>query len=195
MLEIVYGLSVIFTTLISTTAISHSRVYQTMTANVISRRKLAAIGTIVTEYSFYFIIAKLFILYEFRQFAKGYMYTLDVLNLLYFWSLFLHAVFSRHPLYEQTKFMRDRTSSFPPLITSWSFWFRFHNPFWSSRQLLVQSNISYATAEELKLIQPGYERFLTLDVYQHPSFPRNRPVVVLYSNVDLYPRWKMDIWL
>jgi hypothetical protein len=182
---VLYVFSVLFTWTISTTALSHSRVYQTLTAAIVPRQKLGMLGSLVSEYAMFFIIAKLFILYELRGLElvdwMGWVYTADVLNILFLWSLFLQAVFSRHPLYEQTKFMRDHTSSLPTSVFSFGFWFRFHNPFWSSHQLLIQSNINYATKEELESIketQPNCAPFMTLDVYQHPSFPRQRPVVV-----------------
>jgi hypothetical protein len=172
-----------------------------MTANIIPRQKLGMLGSMVSEYPFFFIAAKLFILFELRHeeffgnYWIGWIYVLDVANALFYFSLFLHAVFSRHPIYEQTKFMRDHTSSYPPSIFSWSFWFRFHNPFWSSRQLLIQSNISYATSDEIEMIketQPNCAQFMTLDVYQHPSFPRQRPVVVFAIYLDLYPQWILE---
>jgi hypothetical protein len=187
MQALLYTLSVLFTVAISSTALSNSRVYQSMTASFIPRHQLALLGTIVTEYPFFFIAAKLFILYElsgqnlFSGYWLGKVYYLDISNILFYWSLFLQAVFSRHPVYEYTKFMRNRTSSFPPTIFTFSFWFRFHNPFWSSRPLLKQENITYATDEELKEMKsqfPNSQKFVTLDVYQHPSFPRQCPVVI-----------------
>lgn len=141
--EIAYILSVLFTASISSCALSHSRVYQTITASIAHRSTIATIGSIVSEYAFFFLIAKLFILFETypeETALISWVYRLDVVVMLFLWSLFLQGVFSRHPIYEITKFMRNNTSTVPPSIFTWSFWFRFHNPFWSSRALLIQEN-------------------------------------------------------
>lgn len=124
--------------------LSHKPVFQTITKSFISRPKLSFISSIISEFSIYILLSKMLIVYELASIPNFFktglvrsLYWMDLAVMLTLWGLFLQGVFSRHPIYEATKFMRNSTSTTPPSIFTWSFWFRFSNPFWMSRTLLV----------------------------------------------------------
>ncbi|KAJ2995261.1 hypothetical protein HDV02_000916 [Globomyces sp. JEL0801] len=152
----------------------------------VPRKKIAYIGSLVSEYPAYILSSKLLVLYEvpsatFESDFMLWVYRLDIGIMLYLWALFLQSVFSRHPIYEATKFLRNETSTVPPSVYDISFWLRFNNPFWEARNILLQDNICYATDEEIasaSLKTPNAKSLLSLDIHQHPSFPRDRPVVL-----------------
>lgn len=62
--------------------------------------------------------------------------------------------------------------------SSLGYWFRLLNPFWSARNVMVHPDICYATDAELKLAGPAADAYMSLDVHIHPSYPRNRPVLI-----------------
>ena len=136
----------IFTGLLTSTIMSHKPVYQTLVQPLVGRPKLAHIASIVAEYSNLILLSKILIAYEvvgtsfFDGFWMTLVYRLDLAIMLTLWGQFLQSIFSRHPIYEATKFMRNSSSTTPPSVWSFSFWFRFANPFWSSRSLLVHEN-------------------------------------------------------
>lgn len=177
----IYFSSVLFTGLLTSTCLAHKPAYQLLTTSLISRSRLSLLSSIVTEYSIFILLAKMFFIYEisgpgfFVPFVSATLYKFDLAIMLTLWALFLKSVFSRHPIYEATKFLRNPASTSPPSIFTYSFWFRFSNPFWSSRSLLIHESISYATPEEQ---DQEDAHLMTLDVFQHPSFPRDCPVVV-----------------
>ncbi|KAJ3269643.1 hypothetical protein HDV01_001159 [Terramyces sp. JEL0728] len=181
-LLILYVLSVLVTGLLALTSLAHTKIFHSLK----NAQQLAIISSIVTEYSVYILSSKLMMLYEmdssyFDSTIMTIIYRLDIVITLSFWAFFLQSVFSRHPIYEQTKFMRNETSTIPPSIFTVSFWFRFNNPFWDARNILFQDNILYATEQEVleaSKNSPRAKTQLSLDIHQHPSFPRNRPVVI-----------------
>lgn len=189
MSKFLYFGQVAFTFLLTSTALAHKPVYQTALKPFLSRQKLSVIQSLVTEYCSFILLSKLFFIYEVsgtNYFDGNYtslLYKLDMAIMLTLWGLFLQSVFCRHPLYDATKFMRNESSSRPPSIFTWSFWLRFSNPFWTSRSILVHDGIVYATEDELREAtesMPGAKDYLSLDIFQHPSFPRSCPVMVRY---------------
>lgn len=143
--QTLYCLLVLYTALLTSTCLSHKATYQKLTAPFVSRPKLALISSIISEYAVFFLLAKLFILYELSgsDFFTGsllYIYRVDIGILLTLWALFLQAVFARQTIYESTRSMRNQASTSPKSVFSFSFWFRFSNPFWSSRSLLIHES-------------------------------------------------------
>ena len=145
-ISVFYVSSVAGSALLTSTTLSHKPVFQTLTSPFLPRPKAALLASIVSEYSIFVLLSKLFILYElsgqsfFNGFWMSTLYRFDIAIILILWGLFLQAVFARHPIYEASKFMRNSSSTIPPSIFSWSFWFRFANPFWHSRSLLIHES-------------------------------------------------------
>lgn len=158
------------------------------------RLPLSYAGTLVTEFAHVFLLAKLGLFYV----VKGkpfwlhpimfYLYWLDVVIALYFWTLFLQSYFTRHPVYVRTKFYRDETSTYPPHLFSISFVARFLNPLWHARGLKLQDNICYATDQEIVTMKPKDKTNFYLDILHHASFPKQRPVLV-YVHGELSHSW------
>jgi hypothetical protein len=139
-----YLIQVLFTAVLTSSAISNSRVYQSFSSIFIRREVLGRIGSIVSEYPIFILAAKLFMVHELIPFMhEGHwnvVFTFDAFLMLSLWALFLQSVFARHPVYEQTKFYRDSTSTVPPSLFTASFWFRFCNPFWTSNLIRWNEN-------------------------------------------------------
>jgi Carboxylesterase family len=175
-----YFLQVLASVLLLSTSFAHKKAYQTALKQLLSRQKLSKIQSLVTEYSFLFLATKLFLIYEWGS-ESTFFYNLDISLVLILWALSLQALFSRQSIYELTKFMRTETSSKPPSLFTWSFWLRFTNPVWQSRSILIHQDVIYVSDSELRIAcdkSPNAKRDLSLDILQHPSFPRSCPVVV-----------------
>ena len=71
---ILYVLQVAFTSILVSTTLSHSRVFQTFTMLFAPRQKVAFLGSVVTEYPMVFLVSKLFILYECRNVVPNNLY-------------------------------------------------------------------------------------------------------------------------
>ena len=143
-LVLLYATTTISSLLLTSTWLAHKPVYQTITKPFLSRPKLSFLSSLVSEYSIYILFSKMLLIYQLSGhefFTQGLLitrlYHLDLVIMLNLWALFLQAVFSRHPIYEATKFMRNSASTCPPSLFTLSFWFRFSNPFWMSRTLLM----------------------------------------------------------
>lgn len=142
-IPLLYAIQTMASLLLTSTTLAHKPVFQTITHSLLSRPKLSQISSIVSEYSIFILFSKMLIVYELSRTAAFFsgtllaFYYVDLAVMLSLWALFLQAVFSRHPIYEATKFMRNSASTAPPSIFTWSFWLRFNNPFWMSRTLLV----------------------------------------------------------
>lgn len=166
-------------------------------ARVGDRFLLAHLATLVSEFSHFAIIIKLAVLHYSKDSsiwlenkdgsmcdAIGCMYWADIIVLLTLWGVFLKSYFSRNVIYENTKFYRDSTSSEPPKVFSISFIFRFLNPMWEGR-VKVHNDISYMPADEIKGRSNREKCMWELDILQHPSFPKNRPVL-LFIHSELW---------
>ncbi|KAJ3083208.1 hypothetical protein HK102_001187, partial [Quaeritorhiza haematococci] len=146
--------------------------------------------TIVTEFSLMFLGFKFAVVYLMWGLGWGrelvplfetvvdWVYVLDVAVFLGYWALFLQSYYSRWIVDEQTRGIKTAEHGLPPPLTSMSFWLRFMNPWWSARNVKVIPDIVYATREELEKAGPGAEEWMSLDVYHHPSYAQNRPVLV-----------------
>jgi acetyl esterase/lipase len=135
------------------------------------RQLLAKISSFVYEYAVYILLLKVVFQILSKE-SNEWIYRLDVVVMLCLWALFLKSVFSRQPVYEETKFLRDSTSGISPSAFSLSFWFRVNNPFWESRNILIQQS-SYFESESPDFL---------LDIHQHPSFPLKCPVLIYINN-------------
>ncbi|KAI8824871.1 Alpha/Beta hydrolase protein [Fimicolochytrium jonesii] len=163
------------------------------------RLNVMILSSVMTEMPQIFLLLKLFIIIFasgagiFDAYPAGHsgswcfclgsiahaLYYLDVAVCLGIWALFLQSYFARFIVEENTKQYRALDSNDPPGFFHLGFWFRLLNPFWSARGVLVHPDICYATNEELKASDnPAAELYLSLDVHMHPSYPRNRPVLI-----------------
>ncbi|KAJ3179307.1 hypothetical protein HDU87_002916 [Geranomyces variabilis] len=145
-------------------------------------------ATLITEFPQIFLGLKFLILY----FASAagvldpatglsgvqWLYRLDIAVFLIIWGLFLQSYFARFVVEEQTKMYRAVDSHDPPGFFHLGYWFRLLNPFWSARNVMVHPDICYATDAELKHAGPAAEPYMSLDVHIHPSYPRNRPILI-----------------
>ncbi|KAJ3115434.1 hypothetical protein HDU96_000670 [Phlyctochytrium bullatum] len=109
---------------------------------------------------------------------SDWVYYLDVLCFLGYWALALQLYFAKNVVDNATAVFKNAESTEAPGIFTAGFWFRIMNPFWKPRHVKVHRDICYATQEELNFAGPGMEGFLSLDIYHHASFPRNRPVLI-----------------
>ncbi|KAJ3210729.1 hypothetical protein HDU67_005058 [Dinochytrium kinnereticum] len=124
-----------------------------------------------------------------------WIYMLDVAVFLGYWALVLHLYFAKNVVENATAVFRDSESTEAPGVFTAAFWFRIMNPFWSPRHVKIHKDnlleeltyvsVCYATQEELNFAGPGMEKYLSLDIYHHPSYPRNRPVL-LYIHAGSY---------
>jgi L-cystine uptake protein TcyP (sodium:dicarboxylate symporter family) len=116
----IYLFEVISTALITSTALSHMRLYQSLASLFLTRYSMAKMGTVVSEYAFFILAAKMFFVYElkdcFTSIKWEVLYYVDMFLMLSLWALFLQALFSRNPIYENTKFFRNNTSTMPPSL-------------------------------------------------------------------------------
>ncbi|KAJ3181875.1 hypothetical protein HDU85_003390 [Gaertneriomyces sp. JEL0708] len=148
------------------------------------RLSVMVLSSLITEYPQVFLLLK-FLLLRFATSVgvftlpyANWLYSLDVLIFLVLWAFFLQSHFARYTVEEQTKRYRVPESHDPPGFFMLGYWFRLLNPFWSARNVMTHPNICYATDLELKQSLPATEPFLSLDIHIHPSYPRNRPVLI-----------------
>ncbi|KAJ3022240.1 hypothetical protein HKX48_006662 [Thoreauomyces humboldtii] len=143
-------------------------------------------STLVTEFPQIFLLLKFLILYSASSagvFATvstftSWLYRFDIAVFLCVWALFLQCYFARFIVEEQTKMYRAVDSHDPPGFFHLGYWFRLLNPFWSARNVMIHPDICYATDAELKSAGPAAEPYMSLDIHIHPSYPRNRPVLL-----------------
>ncbi|KAJ3322261.1 hypothetical protein HDU76_013917 [Blyttiomyces sp. JEL0837] len=107
-----------------------------------------------------------------------WVYMFDVVVFLGYWTLLLQLYYAKHAVDSATGVYKSAESTEAPGLWTAAFWLRVMNPFWVPRNVKVHTDICYATDEELNKAGPGMEAYLTLDVYHHPSYPRNRPVLI-----------------
>lgn len=146
--QILYVGFTIISGLLTSSLFSPNQVYQTLTKPVLSRSQLSILSSIISEYSVFLLAFKIYLIYNLDTSGNSsWILTafirLDVAVCLVLWATFLQAVFSRFPIYEATKFMRNSSSTSPPSLFKWSFWFRFSNPFWASRSLLMHESSKF----------------------------------------------------
>ncbi|KAI8923055.1 Alpha/Beta hydrolase protein [Entophlyctis helioformis] len=175
-LGVAYVVNILFTAICLVTAFAYIPAVRAVVPRQVSRARLALLSTLVTEFPQALLLAKVALAYYagscglFALPGMAAAYWTDIALMLALWGLFLQAFFARFPIYERTKEFRDATSTDPPLFFTISFWFRLLNPLWE--------NICYATAEELEEAGEKNKGRLSLDVYHHPSYPKNRPVLI-----------------
>nr|KAJ3421364.1 hypothetical protein HK105_003755 [Polyrhizophydium stewartii] len=172
-----YAAECVATALLTMTAFASTRHVRGLIPRALSRKRLAQASTFVTEFPQSALVGKLAMVAYcmsngvFELPGMTALYWFDVLLCLVLWGLFLQAYFARYPVYEQTKFYRNSTISF---------WFRFLNPMWeaSSRHLAVYESICYATPEEIEEAGVKAKYQLSLDIFHHSDYPKNRPVLI-----------------
>ncbi|KAI8912282.1 Alpha/Beta hydrolase protein [Powellomyces hirtus] len=152
------------------------------------RMAVMILSTLVTEFPQIFLGFKFLILYFASAVgvldpANGirgiqWLYRLDIAVFLMIWAFFLQSYFARFVVEEQTKMYRAVDSHDPPGFFHLGYWFRLLNPFWYARNVMVHPDICYATDAELKHAGPAAEPYMSLDVHIHPSYPRNRPILI-----------------
>ncbi|KAI8846710.1 Alpha/Beta hydrolase protein [Chytridium lagenaria] len=163
------------------------------------RYLIMIIGTLVTDFPFFFLLIKSIVLFWFKSQGvfthdpadadaslwSEWIYYADVFVFLGYWALTLQLYFAKNVVDNATAVYRNAESTDAPGVFTAGFWFRIMNPFWSPRHVKIHRDICYATQEELNFAGPGMEKYLSLDVYHHPSYPRNRPVL-LYIHAGSY---------
>eukprot|EP00842_Homolaphlyctis_polyrhiza_P004154 jgi/Hompol1/473/HPOL_002504-RA len=185
-LGLVYAANVIGTGLLVASAFAHEEQVSAYALLYVSRQRLAQLATVASEFPMAVLVPKLALVAvaaRQRLFVHALLaplYWLDVAVMLALWALFLQSYFARYCVFEATRMLVDRSSLVPPPLISFSFWFRFLNPFWevSPRNLGIHENICYATQAELEQAGVRSKYLLSLDIYHHPSMPRNCPVVI-----------------
>ncbi|KAJ3413392.1 hypothetical protein HDV05_008103 [Chytridiales sp. JEL 0842] len=107
-----------------------------------------------------------------------WVYMADVSVFLAYWAILLQLFYAKLIVDTATAVYRNAESTEAPGVNTAAFWFRIMNPFWTGRNIQVHKDIIYSTEEELKYAGPGMDEFMSLDVFHHPAYPRQRPVMV-----------------